>query len=74
VNASQAASGVIAGEAQAAGLVRGDELLQEQSPEQAGEHANREEEARPTRYPALVVQRDAAARHDHVHVGVMGHG
>ena len=33
--------GVVAKEAQAAGLVGGDELLQEQSPEQAGEHAHR---------------------------------
>src|SRR5580704_13849281 len=37
--------GVVAEEAQAAGLLRGDELLQEQSPEQAGEHAHREEES-----------------------------
>ena len=41
--------------------------LQEQPPEQAGEDAHREEEARPTRYPALAVGRDATARHDHVH-------
>jgi len=36
--------GMIAEEAQAAGRVRGDELLQEQSPEQAREHAHGEEE------------------------------
>jgi hypothetical protein len=29
---------------------------------------------RPARYPAFTVERDAAARHDHVHVRVMGHG
>ena len=65
--------GVIAEEAQAAGLVGGDELLQEQPPEQAREHAHGQEEARPAGHPALAVGRDAAARHDHVHVRVMGH-
>ena len=64
---------VVAEEAQAAGLVGGDELLQEQPAEQAREHAHGQEEARPARHPALAVQRDAAARHDHVHVRVMGH-
>src|SRR5215813_9739137 len=56
--------GVISEEAEAAGLVRGDELLQEQSSEQAGEHAHGEEESRPAGHPALVVQRDTTARHD----------
>ena len=50
-----------------------DELLQEQSAEQAREHTHRQEEARPARDPALAVERDAAARHDHVHVRVMRH-
>lgn len=54
--------------------MRGDELLKEQSPEQAGEYAHREEESRPARHPALAVGRDAATRYDHVDVGVMGHG
>ena len=58
-------------EAEAAGGMGGHELLQEQSPEQAGEHAHREEEARPARHPALAVERDAAARHDHVDVGMV---
>jgi hypothetical protein len=39
--------GVVAEEAEAAGLVGRDELRKEQSPEQAGEHAHREEEPRP---------------------------
>ncbi len=51
--------GVIPEEAQAAGLMRGDELLQEQSPEQAGEHTHREEESGPAGHPTLTVQRDA---------------
>ena len=63
---------MIAEELQLAGLVSGDELLQEQPAEQAREHAHREEEARPARDPALAVERDAAARHDHVHVRMVG--
>ena len=50
----------------------GDELLQEQPAEQAREHAHRQEEARPARHPALAVERDAAARHDHVDMRMMG--
>ena len=48
------------------------ELLQEQSAEQAREHAHRQEEAGPARHPALAVERDAAARHDHVDMRMMG--
>ena len=65
---------MIAEELQVAGLVGGDQLLQEQPPEQAREHAHRQEEAGPARHPALAVERDAAARHDHVDVRMMGHG
>ena len=43
---------VSAEETEAAGLVCGDELLKEQSPEQAGEQALRQEKAGSTRYPA----------------------
>ena len=64
---------MVAEEAEAADRVGCDELLQEQSPEQAGEHADGQEESRPTGHPALAVGRDATARHDHVYVGVMGH-
>jgi len=55
------------------GRVCGEELLQHQPTEQLGEHERREEEAGPTGYPTRAVDRDAAARHDHVHVRVMGH-
>jgi hypothetical protein len=65
-------SGVIAEEPQMAGLVDRKQLLQEQPSEQAREHADRQEEAGPARYPALAVKRDAAARHDHVDVRMMG--
>ena len=64
---------MIAEELQAAGLVGGEQPLQEQPSEQAREHAHRQEEAGAARYPALAVERDAAARHDHVDVRVMGH-
>ena len=62
---------MIAEELQAAGVVGGGELLQEQPPEQPREHAHGEEEAGPAGYPALAVQRDAAARHDDVDVRMM---
>src|SRR6202163_3196044 len=66
--------GMIAEECQVAGLVGCDQLLHEQPAEQAREHAHRQEEAGAARHPALAVERDAAARHDHVDVRVMGHG
>src|SRR2546430_498979 len=53
---------MIAEELQVAGLVGRDQLLQEQPAEQAREHAHRQEEAGPARHPALVVERDTAAR------------
>ena len=50
----------------------GNELLQEQSAEQAREHAHREEEARPAGDPLGAVEREPTPRHDHVHVRMMG--
>src|SRR6266446_2089239 len=35
-------------------------------------HAHRQKEAWPARHPALAIARNPAARHDHVHVRVMG--
>ena len=61
-------------ELQVAGFVDRDQLLQEQPAKQAREHTHWQEEARPARHPALAIERDAAARHDHVHVRMMGHG
>ena len=63
---------MIAEERQLAGFVGRDQLLQEQPPEQARQHPHRQEEAGPARHPALAVERDAAARHDHVDVRMMG--
>ena len=63
---------MIAEEVEAAGVVGRGEPLQEQPPEQPREHAHGQEEARPAGDPALAVEREAAARHDHVHVRVMG--
>src|SRR3984957_14807418 len=62
---------MIAVELQTISRVRGEESFQEQPSEQAREHAYRQEEAWPARYPACAVERDAAARHDHVDMGMM---
>src|ERR1700736_5611914 len=65
---------MIAEEVEAAGLVGDEQHGEEQPAEQAREHADGQEEAGPARYPTLAVERDAAARHDHVDVRVMAHG
>ncbi len=65
---------VIAEELQVAGLVGRDQLLQEQPSKEPREHAYGQEEAGAARYPARAVERDAAARYDHVDVRMMGHG
>src|SRR5205814_8151780 len=65
--------GVGAEELQASGPVGCEELAQEQSLEQAREHRCCQEELWAARYPALAVERDAAARYDHVHMRVMRH-
>ena len=46
---------------------------QEEPPEQAGEHPHRQQEAGSAAYPARAVERDPAARHDHVEMRVVGH-
>ena len=43
-----------------------DQPGEEEPAEQLAEHAHREKECRPRRYPAASVRRDAAARHDHM--------
>src|SRR5258708_27382460 len=58
--------GMLAEELQLAGLVGGAEFLQEQSSEQVRENLHGEEEPWPARHPALSVERNAAAGHDHV--------
>ena len=80
VRATQAAArtvgemGVIAEERELAGLVRGNQLLQHEAPEQLGEHQHRQEEVGTGGDPALPVRRQTAARYNHVHVRVMHHG
>ena len=56
--------GLVGEELQAAGLVRGGQLFQEQATEEAREHPDGEKEAGPAGNPALAVGRDAAARYD----------
>ena len=46
---------------------------QKEPAEQAGQHAHRQQEARSAGYPARAVERDPAARHDHVNVRMVGH-
>ena len=65
--------GVVAEELEAVGLVRRREHLQEEPAEQPRKHANGEEEGRPACDPALALVAQAAARHDHVHVRMVGH-
>src|SRR3546814_14549668 len=45
---------------------------QEQAAEQGAEHADRQEEGGAGGYPACSIAGDAAARYDHVDVGMMG--
>ena len=54
--------------------MQGDKPFHEQSPEQHAEHAHRKEERRARGNPTLAVLCDAAARHDHVDMGMMHHG
>jgi len=50
----------------------GDKLFQKQPAEQPRKHAHRQEEAWPTGCPALTVQGNAAARNDHMDMGMVG--
>ena len=50
------------------------ELLEHQAPEQLGEHQYGEEEVGLGGDPALPIQGETAAGHDHVHVRMMRHG
>jgi hypothetical protein len=59
-------------ELQLTGGMSGGELVQEQSSEQPRQHAHREEKIRPASDPAVAVERESTARHDHVDVGMMG--
>ena len=67
-------AGVDAEKLETSGPVGGDEFGQEQSPEQAGENLYGQDKVWPARDPPRAINGDAAARHDHVDVRVMGHG
>ena len=60
-------------EAEPPGIVQRHQPGEEQAAEQLAQHAHRQEERRARRYPAAAVERDAAARHDHVDVRMVGH-
>ena len=66
-------SGQLAGEGQLAGGMSLAELLEEQAPEQAGQHPHGQEEAWLAGDPALAVQSYAPPGHDHVHMRMMHH-
>ena len=60
-------------EGEPARIVERDQPGEEQAAEQLAEHPHRQEEGRARRYPALPVERDAAARHDHVDMRMVRH-
>ncbi len=64
---------MVAEEREASSLVGSEELAQQQSAEQARKNPYRQKEPRAARHPARVIEGDAAARDDHVHVGMMRH-
>lgn len=67
-----AESGLIAVELQAAGAEQFDQPGEEQPAEQFAKDPHRQQERRPGRHLALAAERDAAARHDHVKVRMVG--
>src|SRR5260370_29499297 len=65
--------GAVAERREAASLVGSEELAQEQSPKQARKNPYRQKEPRAARHPARVIEGDAAAWDDHVHMRMMRH-
>ena len=59
-------------ELQAAGVEQFDQPGQEQPAEQLGKDPHRLQERWPGRHPALAIERDATAGHDHVDVRMVG--
>src|ERR1700733_14396301 len=58
-------------EGKSPGRVELDQPGEEQAPEERAQHPHRQQEGRTRRYPALPIERDAAAWHDHVDVRMM---
>src|SRR5262249_31648055 len=50
------------------------QVSEKQAAEEPGQHPDREEEARPTRNPALAIEREPTAGHDAVKVGMIEQG
>jgi len=61
-------------EGEPAGVVERGQSGQEQAAEQLAQHPDREKKRRTRRDPPARVGREAAARHDHVHMGMVGQG
>jgi hypothetical protein len=57
-------------EGKSAGVVECDQSGEDQAAEQLAEDAHWQEKCRPRRYPALSIECDTAARHNHMHMGV----
>ena len=49
------------------------EPRQEEPPEQAGQHAHRQQEAGSAVHPMRTIERYSTARHDHMQVWMVGH-
>ena len=64
-------TGLGAEEGKSPRLMELDQPSEEQAAEEHAQHPHRQKEGRAGRYPALAVERDTAARHDHVHMGVV---
>ena len=64
----------LAEEGELTGIVQRQQPGEEQAAEECTQHSHRKEESRAGGYPSLPVQRDAASRHDHVDVRMVGHG
>ncbi len=58
-------------EPEASLLVEGEEAGQKQAAEECAEYAHRQQERRTSGNPAFSVERDAAARHDHMDMRMM---
>ena len=64
--------GVGVEELQLAGVVRMHEHRQHLAPEHARQHVDMHQEVGARGYPSRVVEREPSARHDHMHVRMMG--
>jgi hypothetical protein len=58
-------------EGKPARVVECDQSGEEPTAEQLAEGAHRQEKCRPRGYPALSIECDTAARHNHMHMGVV---